>query len=138
MKANDYQDLALVTEFTPDFVRLFDRQTGEPMSADHNMMVARLIHAVLGLASETGELADALKKHIIYGAALDQLNLFEESGDTQWYLSLAVSALKAHLGDAMERNIAKLKARYGDKFTEHAALNRNLEAERAALGTVKP
>lgn len=34
---------------------------------------------------------------------------------------------------AMERNIAKLKARYGEKFSEKAALNRDLSAERVAL-----
>jgi NTP pyrophosphatase (non-canonical NTP hydrolase) len=34
---------------------------------------------------------------------------------------------------AMERNIAKLKARYGDKFSSEAALNRDLGAERSVL-----
>ena len=33
----------------------------------------------------------------------------------------------------MDRNIAKLQKRFPVKFTEEAALNRNLEAERAAL-----
>ena len=138
MKPNEYQQLALVTEFTPDFVRLFDRQTSEPMSAEHNMMVARLIHSVLGLASEVGELADALKKHIIYGKALDLVNVIEENGDLLWYESLGVSAVKGHLEDAMEKNISKLKQRYGDKFSEHAALNRNLVAERKTLEEPKP
>jgi hypothetical protein len=35
--------------------------------------------------------------------------------------------------EARERNIEKLRARYGDKFTEAAALERNLAAERAIL-----
>lgn len=34
---------------------------------------------------------------------------------------------------AMERNIAKLAARYGDKFSEFAALNRDTDAERRVL-----
>lgn len=34
---------------------------------------------------------------------------------------------------ALENNIAKLKARYPDKFTQEAALNRNLEVERKEL-----
>jgi hypothetical protein len=33
----------------------------------------------------------------------------------------------------METNINKLKARYGTKFSEAAALNRDLEAERKIL-----
>ena len=133
MNSNDYEENALRTEFTPDFVRLVDRLTGEPMSAEHNMMVARLIHGVLGLASEVGEIADALKKLIIYGKALDQINVMEEVGDLTWYEALILSATRFHFTDAFERNIAKLKKRFGDKFSEVKALNRDLPAERAVL-----
>jgi NTP pyrophosphatase (non-canonical NTP hydrolase) len=133
VKPNDYQQLALVTEFTPDFVRLIDRQTGEPMSAEHNMKIARLLHAILGIISEAGELADALKKHIIYGKQLDDINVMEETGDLSWYEVIALHACKFTFEEAMERNIAKLKARFGDKFTEAAALTRNLDRERKTL-----
>lgn len=133
MNPNDYQHRALVTEMTPDFVRLFDRQTGAPMSDEHNKMIARLIHAVLGLTSEVGELADALKKHLIYGKALDLVNVIEETGDVLWYEALALAAVKGQLSDAMAKNIAKLQKRFGDKFTEQAALNRDLPAERKIL-----
>jgi NTP pyrophosphatase (non-canonical NTP hydrolase) len=127
MQINEYQALANVTEWTPDFVRL------EGATPEHNRMVAQLIHAFLGLASETGELADALKKHIIYGKALDEINLLEEAGDLEWYAALMLTAIKKTMEECMEKNIAKLKARYGDKFTQAAALNRDLDAERRAL-----
>lgn len=127
MTPNEYQALALVTEFTPDFVRL------EGRSAEHNQMVARVLHALLGLMSETGEIADALKKHIIYGKELDLINVMEESGDLSWYQALMLTAVKKTMEEAMEKNIAKLKARYGDKFSQHAALNRDLAAERETL-----
>lgn len=49
----------------------------------------------------------------------------------------ASSNVLASLGytwkDACERNIAKLARRFGDKFSEHAALNRDLDAERQEL-----
>lgn len=127
MDANQYQQLALVTEFTPDFVRL------EGATPEHNRMVAQLIHAVLGLASEVGEVADALKKHIIYGRELDRLNVIEEIGDLLWYEALALTATKAHLQSTMEMNITKLRTRYGSKFDAFLANNRNLDAERASL-----
>lgn len=127
MTPNQYQELALLTEFTPDFVRL------EGKDPEHNMMVARAIHAALGLMSEVGEIADALKKHLIYGKALDEVNLLEEIGDCSWYSALMLSAVKRGFEDALERNIAKLKARFGDKFTATAALNRDLDKERAVL-----
>lgn len=127
MQPNEYQTLALITEFTPDFVRL------EGQTPEHNMIVARAIHACLGLMSETGEIADALKKHIIYGRELDLINLMEESGDVSWYVALLLHAAKSTMETAMERNITKLKLRFGDKFTTAAATVRDLEAERRVL-----
>ena len=128
MLPNTYQSLALITEHTPDFVRI------EGMSQEHNMMVARLIHATLGLASEVGELADMLKKHIIYKRELDKINVLEESGDLSWYQALGLSAVKMTMEDALEKNIAKLKLRYPDnEFTLEAATKRDLAAERKVL-----
>lgn len=127
MQINEYQSLANVTEYTPDFVRL------EGATPDHNRMVAQLLHAVLGMASEVGEIADALKKHIIYGKAIDEINVLEESGDLHWYQALAMTAIKKTMEECMEKNIAKLKARYGEKFSQAAALVRDLDKERKAL-----
>lgn len=126
MDADQYQHDALRTESTPDFVRLGgDRE--------HDVVVARLIHAVLGMSSEVGELADALKKHIIYGKALDEVNIIEENGDLSWYQAVMLHAIKRSISEAHERNIAKLRVRYGDAFDPHKALNRNLDKERKAL-----
>jgi NTP pyrophosphatase (non-canonical NTP hydrolase) len=127
MTPNEYQTLALLTEFTPDFVRL------EGKTPEHNMMVARLIHGLLGVVSEAGEIADALKKHIVYGRELDEVNMLEESGDVSWYIALMLSAVKKGYEEAMDKNIAKLKARFGDKFTAAAATVRDLDAERKIL-----
>jgi NTP pyrophosphatase (non-canonical NTP hydrolase) len=127
MTSAEYTSLALVTEFTPDFVRL------EGQTPEHNFMVARALHAILGLMTEVGEAADMLKKHIIYGKQLDELNLLEEGGDITWYLSLLFVALRKSIEQAMEMNIAKLRLRYGAKFTAHAALNRDASAERQLM-----
>lgn len=127
MDANQYQIDALRTAYTPDFVRL------EGATDEHNFMVAQLIHAVLGMASEAGELADALKKHIIYKKVLDEVNIVEEIGDLAWYQALGLSAVKRTLQEALEKNNAKLRVRFGDKFREDAAVNRDLAAERKAL-----
>lgn len=126
MDANQYQADALRTESTPDFVRL-------GKGPDHDKMIARLIHATLGMASEVGELADALKKHIIYGQVLDEINVLEENGDLSWYQAVGLSAIKRGMSEALEKNIAKLRARYGDKFDADKALNRDRVAERKAL-----
>jgi NTP pyrophosphatase (non-canonical NTP hydrolase) len=89
----------------------------------------RLLHAVLGLVTESAELADMLKKHIFYGKELDIVNAKEEIGDSMWYVGLAVDILSTTMDDIMTKNIDKLAKRYPDKFSEHAALNRDIENE---------
>src|SRR5262249_12605893 len=93
----------------------------------------RLLHAMIGLCTESGEIQDQLKKHIFYGKPIDTTNLVEEMGDLFWYLGIMANTLGVSFEEIMAKNNAKLRARYGDKFTETAALNRNLNAERNIL-----
>lgn len=94
---------------------------------------AALLHYALGIVTEAGEIADALKKSLIYGKPLDRVNLIEEIGDLQWYQARMLDALGSSFEEARDRNIAKLRKRYPDGFTEEDALVRDLEAERAEL-----
>lgn len=93
----------------------------------------RIFHAVLGMASEAGEAVDAVKKHLFYGKPLDKVNLVEEAGDMLWYLAILSLALEMPLAEIAQRNINKLQARYGEKFTAQGATVRDLDAERAVL-----
>jgi NTP pyrophosphatase (non-canonical NTP hydrolase) len=124
MRANDYVKLATVTE-SKDFAAISRRFD--------DVDTIRLCHAMIGLCTEAGEFQDAVKKSLFYGKTLDRTNLAEELGDIMWYVAIACDTLGVNLEDVMEKNIAKLKARYGDKFTEQAALNRDLETERKIL-----
>jgi hypothetical protein len=38
-----------------------------------------------------------------------------------------------NVSDILDKNIAKLKARYGEKFSSERAINRDLETERTIL-----
>jgi len=99
----------------------------------YNPSNARLLHYVLGLCTEVGELQDTIKKFVAYGKAIDRTNIKEELGDILWYHARMCDLFGFSYEEVMETNINKLKKRYGDKFTEHAALNRNLEEERKIL-----
>lgn len=92
-----------------------------------------LFHMMLGIASESGEVVDAIKKYLLYGKELDLVNLDEEMGDLLWYIAIYLSYRDKTFEEIMEKNIAKLKTRYPNKFTSEDALNRNLEAERKVL-----
>jgi NTP pyrophosphatase (non-canonical NTP hydrolase) len=92
-----------------------------------------LLHAGMGMATESSEFLDMLKKHLFYGKPLDEVNLREEVADQLWYCALALRALDTDFETVMKTNIDKLKARYPQKFTEESALNRDLDKERKIL-----
>jgi NTP pyrophosphatase (non-canonical NTP hydrolase) len=100
-----------------------------------NERTVRLLHAAFGLCTETGEIQDTIKKHIFYGKPVDTANLEEEFGDVLWYLALLCRYLNVSFEQMMAKNIAKLKARFPEKFTEELALNRDLKAEQTAVAS---
>jgi NTP pyrophosphatase (non-canonical NTP hydrolase) len=124
MQTQDYINNAIKTE-SRDFDRIADR-----MKTVENQ---RLLHGGIGLATEAGEMLDALKKHIFYGKELDKVNLREEMGDIFWYCAIIADQLEVDFQEVMERNITKLKARYGERFTEEKANTRDLKTERQIL-----
>lgn len=92
-----------------------------------------LLHAGLGMATESGEFLDTLKKHRFYGKPLDRQNLIEEAGDLAWYLAAACKALGVTLEEVCQANVAKLRARYPAGFSEHDAIHRDVVAEAVAM-----
>jgi len=92
----------------------------------------RVFHAAMGFATEAGEIMEAMVAGI-EGAGFDTVNFMEEIGDMNWYQAIALDETGTELEDILDRNIAKLKARFPEKFTEHHAANRDLDAERQIL-----
>ncbi len=128
MNPTEYVKNAIKTEST-DFEAMNERLNDDGLK--------RLLHAGIGLSTESGEFLDALKKHIFYGKELDRVNLAEEVGDLFWYIAIVADELGFKIEDVMERNITKLKARYGEKFSEERAENRDLNTERKILDQQK-
>lgn len=93
----------------------------------------RILHAAIGCVTESAEMLDALKKQMYYGKELDLTNVKEEAGDLLWYLSILFDELDTTFDEEQRRVIAKLQARFPDKFTEEDALNRDLDTEREIL-----
>lgn len=84
-----------------------------------------LLHALLGLSGEVGELVDPVKKSMFYGKALDVENIREEAGDLLWYIAGPLCrALDCTLEDLARANVAKLQKRYPEKYTDQAAIAR--------------
>lgn len=93
----------------------------------------RLAHAFIGAFTESGELIEELLSAVADGRPIDAVNISEEYGDLDWYKALAFDELELSEPASRSAVIAKLKVRYGDKFSKHAALNRDLNTERETL-----
>lgn len=78
----------------------------------------------LGMCGEAGEVVELYKKWFAHGHDLDLVKLEKELGDVLWYISAIATELGLHLEFIAEYNIAKLKARYPDKFSSERSINR--------------
>lgn len=100
---------------------------------EENGISIDLFHGLLGLITEVGEIASALSKGLEKGGSLDRVNLKEENGDCFWYQQVICKELDTTFDQSALTNTAKLKLRYPQNFTEDAAINRDLAAEREVL-----
>lgn len=105
-------------------------RTANDMGSDQ----LNLVHAAMGIAGESGEVLDLVKKMFAYGKPLDRQKLLEEVSDITWYISLMLGVLGSSFGEVFDLNIKKLESRYPDlKFDADRAINRDTVAEKAAM-----
>lgn len=93
----------------------------------------RIFHGIIGVATEGTELVEALMRAVTGVSNIDHVNVQEECIDACWYIAILHDAMQMSWDDGLERNIAKLKKRYPEKFTMVDAIVRDLEAERKIL-----
>jgi len=83
------------------------------------------LHAALGVAGEAGELADCIKKEIIYGKELDRANLVEELGDLRFYIQATMRLYGINEQEVLQTNANKLSMRYKSlRYSDDAAVGR--------------
>lgn len=74
-----------------------------------------LLHFILGVNGEAGEIAEKIKKIIRDKngnvSAEDKVELAKEIGDVLWYLAVLASQLGVSLDKVAEQNIEKLQSR---------------------------
>jgi NTP pyrophosphatase (non-canonical NTP hydrolase) len=84
-----------------------------------------LIHMIMGICGEAGELLDAIKKHVIYKKELDSENVLEELGDIEFYLEGIRQDLGITREECIINNINKLSKRYHQgKYSNTQAIER--------------
>ena len=90
--------------------------------------INRLTTAGVGLAAESGEFLEIVKKMVFQGKpwnADNREHLIIELGDVLWYVAQACMALEVSFDDVVATNVEKLKKRYpGGEFNVYHSENR--------------
>ena len=79
---------------------------------------------LLGIAGETGELLDLLKKKYFHGKVVEKETIRDEIGDILWYIARISDYYGFTLEDFMQANIEKLMKRYPEGFNVVASEER--------------
>ena len=115
----------VTSDSSKDFVYLADRLV-ELDGKGAN--IERLTTAGVGLAAESGEFLEIVKKMVFQGKPWNDDNrkhLIIELGDVMWYVAQACMALDISFDEVIEGNIKKLEKRYpGGHFDIHDSENR--------------
>lgn len=102
-----------------DQLREFERyreQANRTRRESDALGIGSTVNAALGLAGETGEVVEIIKKAYYHGVGLDREKLKSELGDVLFYLDWLASLEGFTLQEVADANITKLKARYPDGF----------------------
>lgn len=105
----------------------FEEQIAEPIYEEYGTIYC------LDLINASSNLLDYHKKMLFYGKSLDESKYKELFFEVAKAFRVIIKLEGFNIEDIHDRNISKLKARYGEKFTSEGALNRNLEKEREIL-----
>lgn len=101
----------------------YQYQAGRTTGAGFEPLV-RLATSGRGIAGEAGEVADMVKKQIGHGHTTDIAKMQKELGDVLWYVTDLATQYGLSLQQIGEANIAKLKARYPEGFSQERSQNR--------------
>ena len=115
----------VTSDSSKNFVDLADR-LGELDREGAN--IERLTTAGVGLAAESGEFLEIVKKMVFQGKPWNDDNrehLIIELGDIMWYVANACIALNVEFDDVVRGNVKKLEKRYpGGSFSVDKSENR--------------
>lgn len=131
-RSNAEAGLPALPDFGEKTERYFPGKLND--SGDQRDSQAELLHGIIGVCTEAGELAEVVFDRLVYGKEPDMVNVREEIGDVLWYLARLVKWAGTSFLAEMKRNIAKLRARHGDQgFNAERDVNRDHDAERKLL-----
>lgn len=134
MTGNEYQALAMRTNDGKSTDRVISGVLTCDLKWLHNQNVVRedtegldlggVLNGCLGLAGESGEVLDMVKKWVFHEKDLDKDHLKKELGDVMWYVAMLCESFGFSLDEILQMNVDKLKARYPEGFDPEKANHR--------------
>ena len=103
---------AVTSDSSKDFVALADRLVELDREGAN---IERLTTAGVGLAAESGEFLEIVKKMVFQGKPWNDANrehLIIELGDIMWYIAQATQSLGVSFDDLISTNVKKLEKSY--------------------------
>lgn len=127
---------------TPEDLGLRRPKVYETLAVEFDPMntsaeIVNVVHGIVGMITEAGELAEVLIALIETGE-IDAVNVLEECGDVNWYNVRCLRGINATSDLRDKANIDKLHGRHGDTFDAFRDANRDLGKERARLDKAMP
>ena len=137
-QVNIVEEVGDVAWYVAGFVAKFDTQAymdciDSKHAADPEVLAnakARLTYSILGITHAFSDVMGEIQ------VAVDEGNLQVAKRGTEVLCAILYALAKlldVDLDQAYEVNIAKLAKRYGEKYSDYAAINRDLAGERAVL-----
>lgn len=84
--------------------------------------------AAIGLAGESGETIEHIKKYLFNGKTLNRTEILKELGDVRAYMEILLHAVGSSIEEIERINVEKLRLRYPDGYSNAAAQARKDEA----------
>lgn len=85
----------------------------------------RLLDAAIGLSEEAGEVLGLVRKHLFMRHDLDRERVKKELGDVLWCLAATARSAGLTLDEIAEANVAKLRARYPEGYSDTRSRERS-------------
>lgn len=129
----DMDYIALVERLNEQMSELIEHgKKGRVNIKQNESLNFRLVHGLLGIMTESSEIAEHLLKHLRTGE-IDSVGIIEEISDIEWYKAILSDEFDLNYDSGRKAIIRKLEMRYPDKFNVDLAAARKLDEERTIL-----
>lgn len=126
------ENYKILTTQLAETLQSFQQRSSSLPKGQVNHLNFRILHGLLGTATEASEIAELLLDYIKTGE-IDEVGISEEFSDIDWYKAVTFDELSLDENTCRQNVINKLKVRFPDKYSDSAAADRNLDAERKML-----